>query len=333
VAINFARRNFIAAVGGLALAWPLAAHAQQPSGMRRIGVTTSLSEGDPEDQARNAAFLEELQKLGWTVGRNLQIDYRWGAGDTSRNRKNAAELVALAPDAILVTGNPTLEPLLQATRTVPIVFVQAADPVGAGLVQSLARPGGNATGFTTSDPGTGGKWLELLKEILPNLTRVAVLRDAATTAGIGQFAAIQAMAPTFGVDLHPVGLSDAAEIERSLDAFAGQPNSGLIVTESGPSIVHREQIIALAARYRLPAIYSVRIFVTEGGLISYGHDSIEPYRGAAGYIDRILKGAKPTDLPVQAPTKYQLVINLKTAKTLGLTIPQSLLATADTVIQ
>ena len=332
MAIGIRRRQFISALGGAAAVWPLGALGQSEQ-MRRIGVTTSLASGDQEDQARDAAFLQELKTLGWTVGHNLQIDYRWGAGDANRNRKDATELVALAPDVILATGNPTLEPLLKATHVVPIVFLQITDPVGAGLVESLARPGGNATGFTTDDPGISGKWLELLKEVAPNVKRVAVLRDETTTAGIGQFAAIQALAPTFGVELRPIGLSDIAEIDRTIEAFASDSNGGLIVTNSGPAVVHRQKIIALAARYRLPAVYSVRFFITEGGLISYGHDSIDSYRRAAGYVDRILKGEKPADLPVQAPTKYELVINLKTAKALGLTVPPSLLATADTVIQ
>jgi putative tryptophan/tyrosine transport system substrate-binding protein len=307
--------------------------AQQAERMRRIGVITSLASDDPEYQARNAAFLQALRELGWTVGRNLQIDYRWGSGDADLSRRNAAELAALAPDVILATGAPTLAPLLQATRSVPIVFVQIADPVGAGFVESLARPGGNATGFTALEYGLGGKWLELLKEIAPNVTRAAVLRDDTSSAGIGQWAAIQGEASSLGVDLRPVGLSDAAKIERTIDTFARDPNGGLIVTESGPAIVHREQIIALAARYRLPAVYGQFFFVTGGGLISYGHDSIDPYRRAAGYVDRILKGEKPADLPVQAPTKYELVVNLKTAKTLGLTVPQSILARADEVIE
>jgi len=327
------RREFILALGGVAVTWPLAAHAQQSERMRRIGVLTNLSKGDPEDQTRNAAFLQGLQQLGWTVGRNVRIDYRWGAGNPDRNRRNAAELVALAPDVFLATGTPALEPLRQATRTVPIVFMQVSDPVGAGVVESLARPGGNITGFSTADYGTSGKLLELLNEIAPNVKRAAVLRvdDAAT--GIGQWGALQAVAPRFGVELRPVGLSDAAEIERTVAAFAREPNSGMIVTESGSAIVHRDLIIALAARYRLPAIYAQRFFVTAGGLISYGHDTIEPYRRAAGYVDRILKGEKPADLPVQAPTKYQLVINLKTAKTLGVTVPPSLLTRADEVIE
>jgi putative tryptophan/tyrosine transport system substrate-binding protein len=333
MAIGIGRRQFISALGGAAATWPLAARAQQGESMRSIGVLTNLATGDPEDQARDAAFLQRLQQLGWTVGRNVRIDYRWGAGDADRNRRNATELAALAPDVILVTGTPVLGPLLQATRTIPIVFVQVPDPVGAGYVESLSRPGGNATGFSTIDFATSGKWLQLLKEIAPNVTRAAVLRNDTSSAGIGQWAGIQAGASSLGVDLRPIGMSDVATIERTIDAFARDPNGGLIVTESGPAIVHREQIVALAARYRLPAVYGQRFFVTGGGLISYGHDTIEPYRRAAGYVDRILKGEKPADLPVQAPTKYQLVINLKTAKALGLTVPQSILSRADEVIE
>jgi putative tryptophan/tyrosine transport system substrate-binding protein len=327
------RREFITLLGGAAASWPLYARAQQPERMRHIGVLTNLSTGDPEDQTRNAAFLQGLQQLGWTVGRSVRIDYRWGAGDTGRNRRNAAELVALAPDVILATGTPALEPLLQATHTVPIVFVQVVDPVGAGMVASLARPGGNATGFTTMDYGISGKWLELLKEIAPNVTRAAVMRDASSSSGIGEFGAIRSAAPALSVEVIPVNVRDAGEIERAVDAFAREPKGGLIVTESGPSFIHRELIITLAARYRLPAVYAFRVFVTSGGLISYGPDSIDPYRHAAGYVDRILKGEKPSDLPVQAPTKFELVINLKTAKALGLTVPPTLLSRANEVIE
>src|SRR5262245_9774502 len=327
------RRQFIALIGGGVAAWPLTARAQQPERMRRVGVLTNLSAGDPEDQARNAAFLQGLQLFGWTVGRNVQIDYRWGAGDRDRNRKYAAELVALAPDVILATGSPTLDPLQQATRTVPIVFVQITDPVGAGYIESLARPGGNLTGFAIKEYAAGGKWLEVLKEIAANVNRVAVFRDFASTAGIGQYAAIQSVAPSLGVELRPVGVRDPAEIERTIDAFARDPNGGMIVTPSGLAIVHRKLIIALAAQYRLPAVYGQRFFVTEGGLMSYGHDTIDPYRGAASYVDRILKGEKPANFPVQTPTKFELMINLKTAKALGLSVPHSLLSRANEVIE
>jgi putative ABC transport system substrate-binding protein len=268
------RREFNALFGGVAATWPLVARAQQAEKMRRVGVTMTLASDDPEAQARVTAFQEKLKDLGWAVDRNIQIDYRWGAGDPSLNRKNAAELVTLGPDVILATGSPTLEPLLQVTRTVPIVFVQITDPVGAGLVESLARPGGNATGFTTMEYGSSGKWLELLKEIAPNVKRVAVLRDA-TAVGVGQFGAIQAVAPSFGVELRPVGVSDVAEIERTIAAFASDPNGSMIVTESGPSIVHRGQIIRLAARYHLPAVYPQTLFVTGGGLMSYTNPQID----------------------------------------------------------
>jgi len=301
--------------------------------MRRIGVLSSLAADDPETQARHAAFLQGLQEWGWTTGRNVQIDYRWGAGVVDRFRKYAVELVALAPDVILATGTPVTAALLQATRSVPIVFVQVVDPVANGFVESLARPGGNATGFTIFEYGLGGKWLELLKEIAPHITRAAVLRDPAIASGIGQLAAIQGVAPALGVELRPVGVRDAGEIERAVTAFARDPNGGLIVLAAPSSIVQRELIITLAARHRLPAVYSLRFFVTSGGLICYGPDSIEPYRRAAGYVDRILRGEKPSDLPVQTPTKYELVINLKTAKALGLTVPDSLLARVDEVIE
>jgi putative ABC transport system substrate-binding protein len=327
------RREFLALIGGAAAAWPLAARGQQGERVRRIGVLMSLAADDPESQARHAAFLQGLQEWGWTAGRNVQIDYRFAAGDAERIRKSAAELVALAPDVILATGSPVTAALLQATRTVPIVFAQVPDPVASGFVASLAQPGGNATGFTIYEYGTSAKWLELLKEIAPQVTRAAVLRDPAIASGIGQLAAIQGVAPALGVELRPVGVRDAAEIERAVTAFARDPNGGLIVLASPLSIVQRDLIIALVARYRLPAVYSLRFFIASGGLISYGPDSIEPYRRAASYVDRILKGEKPADLPVQAPTKYELVINLKTAKALGLDVPASLLATADEVIE
>jgi putative tryptophan/tyrosine transport system substrate-binding protein len=326
------RRAFITLLGGAA-AWPLAARAQQGERVRRIGVFMNLASDDAEGQARNAAFLQGLQQSGWTVSRNVQIDYRWSAGDAELFRRHAAELAVLAPDVILATGSATVGPLLQATRTVPIVFVQVPDPVGAGFVESLARPGGNATGFTIYEYGIAGKWLELLKEIAPSVTRVAVLRDPAIAAGAGQLGAIQSVAPSLGVELRPLGVRDAGEIERSVTAFARSSNGGLIVTGSTLALVHRDLITTLAARHRLPAVYNSRYFATVGGLISYGSDSIDPYRRAASYVDRILKGEKPADLPVQAPTKYELVINLKTAKTLGLEIPSSVLARADEVIE
>jgi len=327
------RRDFITLLGGAAAGWAFEARAQQPERMRRIGVLMNLAADDPESQARVAAFLQGLQQLGWTEGRNVRIDTRWAAGDTDRYRKSATELVALMPDVILATGTSAVAPLQQATRALPIVFVNVVDPVGAGLVASLARPGGNATGFTLYEYGMSGKWLELLKEIVPRVTRAAVLRDPARAPGIGQFAAIQAVAPSLGVELSPVDVRDAGEIERAVTAFARSPNSGLIVTASPSAAVHRELIVTMAARHQLPAVYPYRYFVTGGGLISYGPDSIDPYRRAAGYVDRILKGEKPADLPVQAPTKYELVINLKTAKALGLEIPPTLLARADEVIE
>jgi putative tryptophan/tyrosine transport system substrate-binding protein len=274
-----------------------------------------------------------LQQLGWTVGRNVRIDYRWAAGDAERIRRYAVELVALAPDVILAAGGAVVAPLLQATRTVPIVFAQTPDPVGAGFVASLARPGGNATGFTIFEFGISAKWLELLKQVAPAVTRVAVIRDPFIYEGMGQFGALQAVAPSFGVEVNPVNVRDASEIEHAVSAFARASNGGLIVTGSALAVVHRDLIIALAARHRLPAVYPVRFFATGGGLISYGPDSIDPYRRAAGYVDRILKGEKPADLPVQAPTKYELVVNLKTANTLGLNVPPTLLALADEVIE
>jgi ABC-type uncharacterized transport system substrate-binding protein len=326
------RREFITVLGGAAVAWPLAARAQQPK-MRRIGVLMTLAADDPEAQARNAAFLQALGELGWTVGRNLQIDYRWSGADPDRIRNAVAELVGLAPDLIQANSAPALAVLVRVTRTVPIVFTQVADPVAAGFVESLARPGGNATGFIVFEYGISVKWLELLKEIDPRVTRAAVLRDPAIASGIGQLAAIQGVAPGLGVELRPVDVRDTGEIERAVTAFARSPNGGLIVTASPLALVHRELIATLAARHRLPAVYSFRYFATVGGMISYGPNSIDPYRRAAGYVDRILKGEKPADLPVQAPTRYELVINLKTAKALGITIPPTVLARADEVIE
>jgi putative ABC transport system substrate-binding protein len=327
------RREFITLVGGAAAAWPLAARAQQGEPMRRVGALMSTAADDPEGQARIAAFQQGLQQFGWTIGRNVRIDSRWPAGDSERIRRYAAELVALSPDVILATGSAAAGPLLQATRTVPIVFVIVPDPVGAGLVNSLARPGGNATGFIQFEYAISGKWLELLKEIAPRVTRAAVLGDPAITGGIGQFGAIQAVAPSLGVEVSPVNVRDAGEIERAIADFARSPNGGLIITGSALAVVHRHLVITLAAKHQLPAVYFQRTFVADGGLISYGADVVDQYRRAASYVDRILKGEKPADLPVQAPTKYELVINLKSAKALGLEIPSSVLARANEVIE
>ena len=325
------RREFITLLGGAA-AWPLAARAQQPDRMRRIGVFMNLASDDADGQARNAAFLQGLQEAGWAVGRNVRIEYRWGAGDPELFRRYAAELVALAPDVILASG-ASMYALQQVTREVPIVFVQVPDPVGAGIVLSMARPGRNATGFTPFEYGVSAKWLELLKEIAPRVTRAAVVRDPAIPTGTGQLGAIQSVAPSFGVELSPVDVRDVREIEGTVAAFARGSNGGLIVTASALAVVHREVIITLATRYKLPAVFFLRSFVTDGGLISYGPDSMDQFRRAAGYVDRILKGEKPADLPVQAPTKYELVINLKTARALGLDVPPTLLARADEVIE
>jgi putative ABC transport system substrate-binding protein len=327
------RRDFITLLGSAAASWPLAAHAQQAERMPRIGALMNVAADNPVGQTRITAFLQGLQELGWTVGRNIRIDYRWTAGNADRTRGYATELAALAPDVILTTGSANLGPLLQATRAVPIVFVTAVDPVGAGFVASLARPGGNATGFLAFEYGISAKWLELLKEIAPRVTRAAVIRDPAIAAGIGQLGAIQSVAPSFGVELSPVNVRDATEIERDVAAFARAPNGGLIVTPSALTLNHIDQIITLAARHKLPAVYTDRHWVTGGGLISYGPDRVDQYRRAAGYVDRILKGEKPADLPVQAPTKYELVVNLKTARALGLEIPPMLLARADEVIE
>jgi putative tryptophan/tyrosine transport system substrate-binding protein len=326
------RREFIGLLGGAA-AWPLTARAQQSEHMRRIGAMMLLAEDDPIQKPRTEAFLQGLQQSGWIDHRNVQIDYRWGAGDSVLARRYAPELVALAPDVILAPGTASLGPLLLATRDIPIVFVHVFDPVGAGFVDSLAKPGGNATGFLWLEDGISVKWLALLKEIAPGVTRVAVIRDPAITGGIGQFSAIQAVAPPLGVEVRPVNVSDAGEIERAIATFARSPNGGLIVTGSALAGSHRDLIIGLAARHKLPAIYFERFFVTAGGLISYGADMADQFRRAAAYVDRILKGEKPADLPVQAPTKYELAINLKTAKALGLEIPTSVLARADEVIE
>jgi putative tryptophan/tyrosine transport system substrate-binding protein len=326
------RRRFLGILSGMA-AWPLAAGAQQPERMRRIGVILPATANDPAYQARVGAFLQGLALLGWTDGRNVRIDTRWATTDVTEIRRHAAELAALAPDVILAHAATTVGPLLQATRTVPVVFPAVVDPVGAGFVDSLARPGGNATGFMNYEYSLSGKWLELLKQIAPGLTRVAVIRNAATASGPGQFAAVQAMAPSLSVEVTPVNVRDAGEIERAVAAFAHAPNGGLIVTASPLASSHQDLIVALAARHKLPAVYFERLFVAAGGLIAYGPDQIDMYRRAAGYVDRILKGEKPADLPVQAPTKYELAINLKTAKALGLAVPQTLLASADEVIE
>jgi putative ABC transport system substrate-binding protein len=330
------RREFIRLLGGAAVAGPVAARAQQRERVLRIGVLMSAPENDWEGQARFAAFRQGLQKLGWTVGQNIQLEVRWSGGNPALDQKFAAELVALSPDVILATASPTVAALQAATRTVPIVFAHAVDPVGAGFVDSLARPGGNATGFVLFEYGIGAKWLELLKEIAPSITRVAVLRDPAIAAGTGQFGAIQSVAPSRGVELTPVNLRDPAEIERSVSAFAGSSstsNLGLIITAAPLALVHRDLIVGLAARYKLCAVYSLRPYVIAGGLTFYGPDIADQYRRAASYIDRILKGEKPADLPVQAPTKFEMAVNLKTARALGITVPSSVLARADEVIE
>jgi putative ABC transport system substrate-binding protein len=320
-------------LGGGAAAWPVAARAQQRERMRLIGVLMPVDDADALGQARLMAFGQGLAQLGWIVGRNVRIDVRWSAGKANNIRKYATELVALAPDVILASGGSNVPPLLQLIRTVPIVFTQVTDPVGTGFVESLARPGGNATGFTNFEYGISGKWLELLKQAAPGVTRAAVLRDPAIVGGVGQLGAIQGAAPSLGVEVSPVGVRDAGEIERAVGAFARGSNGGLIVLTTALTLVHRELITTLAARHRLPAVYTDRIFVTGGGLISYGPDRVDQFWHAAGYVDRILKGEKPAELPVQAPTKYELVINLKTAKALGLEVPPTLLARADEVIE
>ena len=327
------RREFISLIGGVAATWPLAARAQQAERMRRIGVLHSGAADDPHIQARNTAFLQALQQLGWTEGRNIRLDIRWAAADAERIRKYVAELVAFAPDVILATGSSTVGPLLQATRSIPIVFTLVPDPIGAGFVDNLGRPGGNATGFMLFEYGIGGKFLELLKQIAPGVSRAAVLRDPGITGGIGQFAAVQTAAPSLGIEIMPVNMRDTSEIENGITTFARSANGGLVVTGSPLAVLHRNLIITLAARHKLPAVYFEREFAVDGGLISYGPNFIDQFRVAAGYVDRILKGEKPADLPVQAPTKYELVINLKTAKALGLNVPPALLARADEVIE
>jgi putative ABC transport system substrate-binding protein len=327
------RREFVGLVGGAA-AWPLVARGQQSEGVRRIGVLTPLAEADPVGRGRLAAFQQALNQLGWTDGQNLRVEYRWAAGNADDTHRYAAELAALTPDVILAGGSVTVGPLLQASRTVPIVFVHVPDPIGAGFIDSLARPGGNATGFIQFEYGLGAKWLELLKQIAPGVTRVAVLRDPAITAGIGQFGAIQSAAPSIGVEVNPINLrGDAGEVERAMTAFASGSNVGVILTGSALSVVHRDLIIRIAARHKVPALYFERFFVKVGGLLSYGPDLVDQYRRAAGYVDRILKGEKPADMPVLTPTKYDMAINLKTAKALELTVPEALRAQADEVIE
>jgi putative ABC transport system substrate-binding protein len=328
------RREFIRGLGGgMAAVWPLAARAQQAGRMKRIGVLTGITVDDPEGQARRAAFQHRLEELGWTVDRDVEIDYHWGGANPESIHKSAAELVALAPDVILASGGSVVGALLQASRAVPIVFAGVIDPVGSGFVDSLARPGGNATGFLVFEYSLSGKWVELLKQIAPSVTRAAVLRDIANPAGSAQFSAIQTVAQSLGVEVSPLNMRDTSEIERGVAAFERSSNSGLIVTASPTITIFRNLIISLANKYRLPTVYPFRFFVTDGGLISYGPDFVDQYRRAAGYVDRILKGEKPSDMPVQAPTKYELVINLKAAKALGLTVPPALLARADEVIE
>ena len=327
------RRDFITLIGSAAATWPLTARAQPGERVRRIGVLTNLPENDQEDRRRMAAFLQELQKLGWREGDNLRIEYRRSLGKADSARKYSVELVALAPDVILANGSSSTGPLLEATRTLPIVFVIVPDPVGAGFVDSLARPGGNATGFSQFEYAVGGKWLGLLKEVAPQVTRVGVLRDVAIAAGAAQFAVIQAAAASLQTELSPIGVRDADEIERGITMFASGSNGGLVVTGSPSTQLHRELIITLAAKHQLPAVYYSPSFVRDGGLVSYGPDLVDQFRQAAGYVDRILKGEKPADIPVQAPTKYELAINLKTAKALGLELPATVLARADEAIE
>ena len=327
------RREFITLLGGAAAVWPLAARAQQVDRVRRIGVLMGADEGDPEAQRYIKAFLLRLQELGWVHGRNVQIDYRWGGADSDRIRTYAGELVGLKPDVILAQTSLVMPPLQRETRTIPIVFMQINDPVESGMVASMAHPGGNITGFTSFELTVGGKWLEMLKEIAPSVTRVAVILNPVQSPQVAILRAIEAVAPSVGVPVTVAGVQDAAGIERAVSAFARESNGGLIVLPNPVTIGNRKLIIALAARHRLPAVYAYRYFVTDGGLMSYGVDLADLYRRAAGYVDRILKGEKPADLPVQAPTKYELVINLKTAKALGLAVPPSVLTRADEVIE
>ena len=327
------RREFITLVGGVAAAWPLAAHAQQGERMRRIGVLMNLASDDAEGQARIATVLHRLQQLGWTEGGNMRIDYRWAAGNVGLFQRYAEELLALTPDVILALAAPSVQALQRATRTVPIVFASVSDPVASGIVQSLARPGGNATGFMQFEFGLSGKWPELLKQLAPDVMRAAVLRDPDVGTGTTQFAVIQAMAPLLRVEVSPVNVRDPSEIRRAVEAFARSPNGGLIVTASALAVRHRDLIITLAARHKLPTLYFDRSFVAAGGLISYGPDYVDQYRQAAGYVDRILRGENPGDLPVQAPTRFELSLNMQAAKALGLAVPPMLLARADEVIE
>jgi len=325
------RRDFLTLVGGTA--WPLAAWAQRADRMRRIGVLMSLAADDMESQPRITAFNQGLQQLGWTEGRNVHLEVRWWADNDRDRQRYVAELVALGPDVIVVSGSTYLETLLKSSRAIPVVFVLVPDPVGSGYVESLSRPGGNATGFVMFEYGLAAKWLELLKQVAPDVKRAAILRDASISLGIGQFAVIQSVAPSLGVDVVPINLRDTTEIEHAVAAFARSGNGGLISTSSAFAAVHRDLIITLAAQHKLPAVYIARLYVASGGLMSYGPNFVNQHRQAASYVDRILKGEKPADLPVQAPTKYDLTVNLKTAKALGLEIPAAILATADEVIE
>ena len=327
------RREFITLIGGAVVTWPVVARAQQGERMRRIGILQNFPENDPVASVLNATFLKELRQSGWAVGNNIRIETRWAGNRSEDIRRHGAELVALTPDVILANGTSTLGPLLQVSRTIPIVFVRVTDPVGSGYVESMAKPGGNATGFSTSEYGVSGKWLELLKQIAPSVTRAGVVRNPAVPSGSGQFGAIQAVAPYLRMEVTPIDVRDPAEMDRTVAAFAGSPNGGLIITASGAAVVHRNLIIALAARLKLPTVFWQRHFVEAGGLVSYGDDGTDQYRRAAEYVDRILKGEKPSDLPVQAPTKFETVINLKTSKALGLEIPSTMLARADEVIE
>jgi putative tryptophan/tyrosine transport system substrate-binding protein len=329
------RRDFITLLGGAAAAWPLAALGQQAERVRLVGVLMNLAAGDSESTIRLATFRQALQLLGWTEGRNLRIESRFGASDAEQSRKYAAELLALAPDVIVTNATVTLSAVLQATRSVPVVFTLVADPVGGGFIRSLARPGGNVTGFTNFEYGISAKWLELLKQVVPRMTSAMVLRDPNVASAIGQWGALQSVAPAFGLELIPIDVRDPKDIERTVTSYVQGPNTGLILLPGGvmAELGRRNLIIGLADRLHMPAIYPYRYYVTDGGLICYGPDTIEPFRQAAGYVDRILRGEKPADLPVQAPTKYEMVINLKTAKALGVTVPPSLLATADEVIE